>query len=679
MDPSLASRIQQNIRQMNRVVEDNLNNSINFLVNSISALGRSPTTAPERERLNKLLRRVKEAHGQFIDMVDQKVSDQIQSDTRALGAFPRYSTQDTSKAAQLARELNQFRQDLQNLRIKQQLGAFFTPQQANSVQQEMQTVEQLIDLREQELHQLKKIPIGLRAFELGLATVVSSMLRSYDILRDAGFSYTQTFSQFKTNFITPFKELINGRVISWQELATAQTMFGRDQMFAGVPRGLQEGISTFTTAGGKDLSSLSEISYTMMQVNGWSTNTAVQWVKTAEAMSKAYKIPLDVLVKRMAENMNLYANYANRADNSIERLVTRSARLQINPQTFGQIADSLTNNFENYLESQAKLQTIMPGFDLTGVMIASQFGSDEDVMNQLQAQLGGRDIGKLPRSLRNLIAGSLGMSPEDLVKLSTEGRITPELDIAKSSNELLKDIYDELRHPTSVPQSLLGRVIDLFSGEFASFATKVLGAVFLARFVSSSSGISPFSNFGLSSNTFSSTPGASLASLFSGNFRGNLGNFARGGALGGIGSFVGNLIEGNSFGQSVTAGISSGILGAGLASVLGPALGALGSFGGPLGTILGYGVGTWAGNALTNKVWESSGWKTPEQEHLMRVQQTTDKLDSDKQLVALNEIKAATEGVRQAVDTLTRTYKNSPAVTWNQAGQHIRQAHAYTP
>lgn len=247
-----------------------------------------------------------------------------------------------------------------------------------------------------------------------------------------GFSWGSRFGRIGDSFTSSIGQTLRGvrDVISSQ--AGAQTVFLSPEQRARTQ------MATTRELGGrapaamtKDIESLvqtgispedaAKLSAHMYRVSGYSATAASQMTNMAKAMATANGIGEADLLGEMAANANLLSNAANRLPGALAKAVIESQKMGVSLQGAEGFANRITGDFENYLDMQAKLQTVMPGVDMTNVMLASQYGSTDDVMQSLRGTFGGMDIGRMPRSIRQMITGATGISEEELVNYGKAG------------------------------------------------------------------------------------------------------------------------------------------------------------------------------------------------------------------------------------------------------------------
>jgi hypothetical protein len=165
----------------------------------------------------------------------------------------------------------------------------------------------------------------------------------------------------------------------------------------------------------------SKLVSTLARVSGFSQNAAKSALEFSRGLSAASGVPVGLTMQDMAENAQLLANAANRIPGALARATIQARQFGVSVGGVEGIANRLTGDFEGALESQAELQTIMPGLDFTRLNLASEFGSTADVEKELKRLFSGIDIGKQPRSIRQLIERAMpSLSEQELVNLGNK-------------------------------------------------------------------------------------------------------------------------------------------------------------------------------------------------------------------------------------------------------------------
>lgn len=124
-------------------------------------------------------------------------------------------------------------------------------------------------------------------------------------------------------------------------------------------------------------------------------------------------------IRDFAANTANFAKSAKTGAVEMTKAVIQARQLGVALSTISGIADNIVSNFEGALEAQATIGAFAPGFDMSGLLVASQFGTDEDIGRELQSavQSMGMEFDQLPRSFKLAISSSLGVSVQELGNL----------------------------------------------------------------------------------------------------------------------------------------------------------------------------------------------------------------------------------------------------------------------
>lgn len=472
----------------------------------------------------------------------------------------------------------------------------------------------------------------LRLLEYTTALLISSFISAAHQFREAGMSYSRSVTDAGRTLLDSVRSIASGVFVTTRQLADLQLAFAR--RFMSAPEFTRRGGVGFETArtlmgagvGGQEIGAVGARAFQAFRGDATRTAGILAGITTfADRAGLLKQLPL--IFEDIAKNANLMSNAANRTPQALAQAVVQARRLGIELGSTERVADRLTSDFETYLDAQAKLQTIMPGIDLTNVMVASQFGSSADVQNALMGAFGGRDIASMPRSYRNMIAQAMGMSVDELSRLA-EGPTeqTPEQEAVINSETHLSRMLDYFKKWDA--NYFAGAVL-LFSGILSSI--KYIIAFLLARGSLLLGGGAAGTGVTLGSRIAGATRGVGRA-VFGSTFTNTLfpatGTaprtgigvpFWRGAALGqtgravmsaggrfaGIGALV-SIIQDLVRGERNTGRIAAGATGAGLGGFGGMLAGAkLGAIAGPwgiaIGGLLGSLIGSSFGKAILTK------------------------------------------------------------------------------
>lgn len=572
---------------------------------------------------------------------------------------------------EIERNINDLTQRIQDVQNERAAIPVFSPTRRQAIDQHDKIIKDLVDdtsrayaekrkLDEIASENLRQQGLIWKGTKLAMLAFTESALRAAQELKASGMTYGQTFKNWFGSIADTFRALKTGEIMSPYDSARARASFAQNQMFAGIPKGLLEGISVTSTAGG-DAGAAAQLSYRVFQVKGWSEHAANSWLKITNQIATTAKVPIDQLLKKSAEYGDLLANAANRSASAFSTAVIRSERMGVSLRSVESVADNMTGSFENYLEAQAKLQTVMPGTDLTGVLLASQYGSDADILKSLQSAIGGRDIGKMPRSIRNLVAQSFGLSVNEISNLG-KGE-SPELKIQKDSLDRLTGIKTAMDKLLGIGGALFGIAgIGLMTSTLLQWIVKLKG---IELFTGGLRGMLPW-------GSSSGIMGMATRGALGGGFAGRLANmFGAGGAtLGGIGK-LGRMGAGLGIGAGFELA-SLGLDAYGHHGLAGAAqIGSFTSAGAGIGTLFGPGPGTLIGGLIGAGVGTALNWNkmfgqhteqtsTDLEEHADRVTET-DTTNTDRIVQKLDDLEKALYRIQVVVNM--DGYRTGQAVT----------------
>lgn len=227
------------------------------------------------------------------------------------------------------------------------------------------------------------------------------------------------FSAIGNNITDMFRFKFSGDIFGGNQLKGRTSLQEATNIFRGAEaqKFTREPGFGIAAAIGADPDHLAKIGLAFSRTMGQEISKSAKMLDSITQTANKNGASAALTFKKIAENTNLFANAANRVDGSLARAAINSDRIGVSLQSMEKLADKFTANFENFLDAQALVQTIMPGTDLTQLAIASEFGGAEDLQNALLKTFGGTDLGQLPRSARQAISNALGLSLEEMVNL----------------------------------------------------------------------------------------------------------------------------------------------------------------------------------------------------------------------------------------------------------------------
>ncbi len=273
-----------------------------------------------------------------------------------------------------------------------------------------------------EIEKSSKASIFLRNTLKGLgAFILSDMIVSMEKLHTVGFAPSELAAEGIKDQWTQVGLLLQGIPTSLSTIVGAQIgltkALGGTHMFNTQ---MLEDVTKLNSLYGVSTQTGAKIESMIFRWSDGSQKVVDNTLNFALGLSKATGVPVGALLEDMAKNSGLVARYgADGAKAFLEQSV-HLMRMGTTIQEMSQFSDKLVDNFEGSLTATAKIQTFLPGFNMAGIQFAAQFGKEEDVAKQIQISLresGLKDLNQLPRSLRNMLTSSLGLSQEAIMNL----------------------------------------------------------------------------------------------------------------------------------------------------------------------------------------------------------------------------------------------------------------------
>lgn len=515
---------------------------------------------------------------------------------------------------------------------------------------------------------------SLFAITLAVGGTVATL---YGKLQREGVALGQSHRIITNNFKNWGDLLETGVIASLNDMNMASVNVGRNI-------GNIEKISKELVASTVELSTLynvSEISAAKLNAQlfrwngqqGAAIRSAQHWVS---ALAQANGVIPGDLFEEMAEHTDDLARAASAGARGFAHQLIGLRKMGVEMRSISSMGDRLVGDFEGTLEAAARLQTFMPGFDMSGIQFAAQFGNNEQLALEVRTALqrsGVQSLSNLPRSLQNSLAGSLGLTLteiENLLKSSNDSiKInTSSEDIAAHQETVMKNLAqtalnkgdDILKAITGgfngVLAYLFGR--DVARGIFRAMGRGIstaarFGGVNSARFARiqqiAASGGPGAARARQIVNAVGVSRGSSLAGIL-GSINARLAPFSR--ILGplGVAAVAGSsYMRGNGIGGAIGAG--AGLWGGAAAGAAGGA--ALGSIVPGPGNIVGGIIGGFVGGLLGSKLGESIG-KT-----ITNLFSPTDKVIKSQEALT----KANKEAAKVVEDSINITRKINDSTT----------------
>lgn len=282
--------------------------------------------------------------------------------------------------------------------------------------QEAQRMAQNLNNSQQASSKLGTILGGIAA---GATLLGLELSRTYSMLNKIGFGPAMSVKRTFDAIGTSVKNFDLAASFSESAAASAGLTenLGSSQL---VSDSLVRSALELTSLYGVSNEVATKLASTIYRWSDGSNATVKSTLAYTTALAKANGIAPGDLYADIAKNSELIAQYGAQGFENFAKMAVAAKQGGFELKSMAGVADKLVNDFEGTLTMTAKLQTVLPGFNSSGIMYASQFGSEEDVGNAVRDALKGaglNDLSQLPRSIRNMISSGLGLSKGEIENL----------------------------------------------------------------------------------------------------------------------------------------------------------------------------------------------------------------------------------------------------------------------
>jgi hypothetical protein len=253
------------------------------------------------------------------------------------------------------------------------------------------------------------------------AYIAADFANALRTAKNSGFDPFNSAALAGRSIVEAISSTLRGVPISMTDMVKInQNLIGSLGGTHMVTKGMVQDMATLNSLYGISFETSGKVTSMMYRWSDGSEAIVRNTFDIAKTLGDAAGVPVGTLLQDMAKNSEIVARYGAKGAESFFRQSIALTRMGVTMKEMSGFADKLTGNFEDSLMMTARLQTIMPGLDMSQVLYASQFGTEQQVAESLQSALQGaglRDLGELPRSIRNMISSSLGMSQEQITNL----------------------------------------------------------------------------------------------------------------------------------------------------------------------------------------------------------------------------------------------------------------------
>jgi hypothetical protein len=239
------------------------------------------------------------------------------------------------------------------------------------------------------------------------------------VFREDGLTGSQVLQQIEKSQGLRRDLTMRGTVTSPEEIAQHMTAMQTDMADLNAPMELMER-AAFLAQNFK-LSSTEAAKYVgdLYRLSGSSTSAVIKNSQYIQQLAIKNGMSTAQIFRMMAENSDKLAKSGNMSAEAYARAAIKAERIGVSMGSISSLADRLVSDFEGALKTQAEMQTMFPGADMSEVMYASQFGTEEQVLDSVTNMVKGLgvDFKNLPRSFKLALERSTGMSSLEIGKM----------------------------------------------------------------------------------------------------------------------------------------------------------------------------------------------------------------------------------------------------------------------
>jgi hypothetical protein len=262
-------------------------------------------------------------------------------------------------------------------------------------------------------------PIALGAASLLLLAKSADMV--VDAFKDMRTEFGYTASKFGREFFPQigrsFTEFFKtGRFIGPGDRVRIQQGLA-NQLGTRAPQTVQNTVGILGRDNGIDPDLASRVTEQLFRQSGYSQTIADNARLSANALAEQTGVTQRQIFEDMANNSEAMAHSAGMMPGAFQAALIRARQIGVEFSKFTSRMDGMVTDFEGTLMAQAKIQTMFPQADLSEMMYAAQFGTEETFMAATQNMvnsLGLKNMSELPRSIRLAISEASGFSVSEM-------------------------------------------------------------------------------------------------------------------------------------------------------------------------------------------------------------------------------------------------------------------------
>jgi hypothetical protein len=236
------------------------------------------------------------------------------------------------------------------------------------------------------------------------------------VFREGGYVASQAMSMVNTSVDVRKQLTLGGTPISAEEIAQAVSAVTKNLGGGKVPTELIERNAYLKKNYNLDSEQGAQYLGTIYRLYDRNVKTVIDDTKYIQSLALANGVSAQRIFAAIAESGEQMAKAGNMSREAFDRAAIKAERIGISMSKVTGLADRLVSDFEGSLKTQAEVQTMFPGADMSEIMYSSQFGNQEQIQDSIHKMVNGlnQDWKTLPRSFKLALERTTGFSSQEL-------------------------------------------------------------------------------------------------------------------------------------------------------------------------------------------------------------------------------------------------------------------------
>jgi hypothetical protein len=237
---------------------------------------------------------------------------------------------------------------------------------------------------------------------------------------ELGLDASQRMAQMSKANQVVAQGLRNGSLLSGSDILKAQDALMKQLGTLDIDNRVLQKSAELTRQIGISSEEASDLLSYFIRIRELSGDAAAYSATLVKAVALQNRMNPALIMRDVAANGANFAKSGKASADSMARAAVAVRQLGTSLGTIAGVADRLVTDFEGTLEAQANINAFVPGFNMTELLVASQFGTDRDIASALKTAVNtlGTDFENMPRSMKLAISNSLGIPLDEFIRIN---------------------------------------------------------------------------------------------------------------------------------------------------------------------------------------------------------------------------------------------------------------------